>query len=419
MCIANTNRTSQTQYVRGTNLPTELSAFDQFMGNNTYRLDPNVLDGEGYSNPNYTMWWEGYLNKTHKVRYMVDHKGMPYEGAYNQKQGGYSCSVRSVTEWENEDFLFEHPNYYSRFMDRKVEGDELIYSNWTKMEWSPVYYKSPKLEFAGGTLRDDQGTVQKDGVFSTGNHIIKTNNVDGRGVFYTYTDQGYRRDGDWSLTGENWKKGTCILEFNRTCTNGKKSVDLNNMLDVSSNNLFVQDTDLAFRPRITYDDKKAYPTGRWFQDDGECVDEVVRGCFNNGTCVAPDTCRCARGWTGSDCRVPICSQTCNHNGNCTLPDTCTCERGWEGHDCSIAVCAQECNNFGKVRAARGNFFFARSEATKCCEYHGAGEKLVSNKNARSAWPPTSANANSGPTPSTTVTRAAAGRSSGSPTATLR
>ena len=31
-------------------------------------------------------------------------------------------------------------------------------------------------------------------------------------------------------------------------------------------------------------------------------------CTNNGTCVAPHTCACAKGWMGFDCRVPICEQ---------------------------------------------------------------------------------------------------------------
>jgi len=71
---------------------------------------------------------------------------------------------------------------------------------------------------------------------------------------------------------------------------------------------------------------------------------VVRGCFNNGTCIAPNTCQCAPGWSGTDCSIPVCEQTCLHNGNCTHPNTCTCERGWSDHDCSVALCAQECNN---------------------------------------------------------------------------
>lgn len=74
---------------------------------------------------------------------------------------------------------------------------------------------------------------------------------------------------------------------------------------------------------------------------------VVRGCLNNGTCVAPNRCQCAPGWTGDKCHIPICEQTCLNGGNCTLPNLCTCEKGWAGHDCSYALCAQECNNNGK------------------------------------------------------------------------
>ena len=336
----------QNKFVKGTNLASELRSFERFMGNNTYRLDPSVLAGEGYSNPNYTIWHEGYLNKTHVVRYATNHKGMPYLNVYGQ-QGGYSCSVRSVTEWEGKDgAIFEHPNYYSRYMDTKVEGDDKIYTNWTGMQWPPTHAKSPKFEWGGGTLKLGQGTVQLNGVYSPDPVSVKQVNVDGGRASYTYTDQGYRRDGDWGLTGSGWEKGTCIMEFNRTCTAGKSAIDLNNMRDVAKNSLFVQDTDLSFRSRINYDDVKAYPQGRWFEEGGECVDEVIRGCNNNGTCVAPNTCRCAEGWTGNDCTVPVCSQDCKHKGNCTLPDTCTCEKGWSGYDCGDAVCAQECNNFG-------------------------------------------------------------------------
>lgn len=31
-------------------------------------------------------------------------------------------------------------------------------------------------------------------------------------------------------------------------------------------------------------------------------------CANGGNCSAPDTCRCADGWSGFDCRTPICEQ---------------------------------------------------------------------------------------------------------------
>jgi hypothetical protein len=34
--------------------------------------------------------------------------------------------------------------------------------------------------------------------------------------------------------------------------------------------------------------------GRWtYSADNECIDYVLRGCYNNGTCIAPDVCACA------------------------------------------------------------------------------------------------------------------------------
>jgi hypothetical protein len=279
------------------------------------------------------------------------------DDGYNE-QGGYSCSVRSVTQWEDyrSGYILEHPNYWSRYMDRKIEGDFEIYSNWTGMEWPPVHWKSHRLEWKGGTLGPNQGQVTyNDESQAAARVTMKTVNMDGKDVFYTYTDQGYRRDGDWTLMGNNWTKGTCIMEFNRVCPDTpEKAFDLeadSRGADgrVAHNLLFVQDTDISFRPRIVYDNVKAHASGRWFQEGGECVDQVVRGCFNNGTCVGPNQCECAEGWSGDDCSVPVCSQTCHHNGNCTLPDTCTCEKGWDGYDCSIAVCAQEVRKTRETR----------------------------------------------------------------------
>jgi hypothetical protein len=176
------------------------------------------------------------------------------------------------------------------------------------------------------------------------------------------------------ITGEEWTEGTCIVEFRRVCGSAPVVVEEDDLgvpefyvedlaskarafledraydLDVSSKTLRdvdVQDTDFAYRPRIVYDDARAYgQDSAWSVVGGECVDTVLRGCFNNGTCVAPGACRCARGWEGDDCSVPVCAQACHHHGNCTMPDECTCEAGWEGRDCSTPVCAQECYHNG-------------------------------------------------------------------------
>ena len=99
---------------------------------------------------------------------------------------------------------------------------------------------------------------------------------------------------------------------------------------------------------MTYDIWAARGPGRWF--DEVAVHRSRPRRYNNGTCIAPNTCECAKGWTTADCSVPICEQTCMHNGNCTLPNTCTCEMGWTGHDCSIPICAQDCNNGGRCVA---------------------------------------------------------------------
>jgi len=306
----------QDRFVSGTEKGNEVDVFEPFMDSEqTYRLEWE------YSNPEYDMVWEYFVNKTSYVREVRYHGDERYLANYNSGyQGGYYCSVRSYTQWENPDVIFQHPNYYSRYMDNKTEMDGRVYVNWKGMEWPPVHLKSAELF--------------KKNFWGLGHH-------------YLYTDEGYRADGDWFATGEAWVKGTCITEFERYCPG-----DPDKALDQESGlvGVLVQDPDLAYRARVTYGLWRANATGRWRQAGGECVDRVVRGCYNNGTCVAPDTCECAAGWEGDDCSVPICEQTCHHNGNCTLPNTCTCERGWAGFDCQIPVCSQECNNGGECVA---------------------------------------------------------------------
>jgi hypothetical protein len=141
----------------------------------------------------------------------------------------------------------------------------------------------------------------------------------------------------------------------------------------------VPDTLTNFTPAPLFSDKAVGGVGRWEEAGGECVDMVLRGCFNGGVCAAPDKCVCARGWEGADCSLPICTnttgtvwandtvefnatapahpqfgrpvyRTCANRGNCTRPNTCVCEKGWAGPDCRTPLCAQECQNGGKCVA---------------------------------------------------------------------
>ena len=58
----------------------------------------------------------------------------------------------------------------------------------------------------------------------------------------------------------------------------------------------------SFRPTCTFDDEKEYCVGSWdSKRDGESIDYVKRGCFNNGTCVGPNKCACSEGYVGYDC----------------------------------------------------------------------------------------------------------------------
>ena len=238
---------------------------------------------------------------------------------------------------------------------------------------------------------------------------------------------------DGSVANTTWRQGLFNSTFNRTCPgDASKQLDLRWWLTNGSyvnatyaNGSFVggsilnatvvngsvvrgtayfarhaslpvDDTAWAFAPRIDYTDARVVSEGRWYEAGGECVDEVILGCFNNAICVAPNTCSCASGWEGNDCTLPQCAQSvdqmldsnltdaqlaafpatllrangganvgtpasaapplpgdlnvawrkCRNNGNCTLPGVCTCEKGWAGDDCSIPQCIQECFHGG-------------------------------------------------------------------------
>lgn len=306
----------QEDYVSGLQTSNELDIFLPFMGNNTHRLR------WPYSNPNFTVQFEFYNRTTNDViRPVIPFSGARYllkanftsDGSFTSDfQGGYKCSIRANTKYENEYEVFEHPNYYSHYMDESVQADNITYTFWQNMSWPAIHEKSRIL---------DQTMF---------------------GINFAYTNEGWRRRGIWNRTADVWHFGVCIIEFDRNCSSDVKDFDLLSQ----QHDVFVQDTDVSYRPIITYDNERVYSRGRWMEAGGQCVDQVKRGCFNNGTCIRPNVCQCAEGWELADCSQPICSQSCNHRGNCTLPNICTCERGWTGDDCSIPICAQECQNGG-------------------------------------------------------------------------
>ena len=306
----------QKSFVSGLETPFELKRFDQFMGNASWRQRLQWP----YSNPKYQIHIEKYQSKGVVNRFLTDQGGSRYLGpskvvSGNRQstfQGGYRCSIRSVTDWENSNYIHEHPNYFSKYMNMKTENDSKVYVFWQDMQWPPLHGKSRVL----------------DRYFEN--------------ISYAYTNEGYRRLGEWAKTGAKWEHGVCILEFYRNCSDPKKQLDL----FTRRAKVNTQDPDLSFRSRLRFNDMRVIGPGRWKVAGGECINEVIRGCFNNGTCVAPNTCKCSQGWVGSNCNTPTCKLPCKNGGNCTGVNECTCEKGWSGEDCSTPLCAQECQNRG-------------------------------------------------------------------------
>jgi hypothetical protein len=78
----------------------------------------------------------------------------------------------------------------------------------------------------------------------------------------------------------------CPCAFGQSSTPNKR-LDLRTLTSPS----IVDDPDLAYRPLEVFSDVTVDAQGRWLEAGGPCVDTVLNGCFNNGTCVAPDTVR--------------------------------------------------------------------------------------------------------------------------------
>lgn len=163
---------------------------------------------------------EEYVNSTLVVRYSTGEGSVRYPGGEagdtDGFQGGYRCSIRAFTQWENPSGVHSHPNFWSTYMDPLEQADGKNYTFWDGLDWPPVHSKSPQLQlFHEESQR-----------------------------WYYYSDQGYRLQGLWTPTGLPWQKGNCIVEFQRVCGKDKgPQTDLHS----GESGVPVQDTDIAYR----------------------------------------------------------------------------------------------------------------------------------------------------------------------------
>jgi hypothetical protein len=125
ICEQGYYKAKQKHYVSGDETTNEVKRFTPFMGNNSYKLQ------WPYSNPNFTIQFENYTNSNTVIRKIHSFFGVRYYGPQNIStgkfvptfQGGYRCSIRGNTQWEHEGYVFSHPNYYSRYMNERVQVD--------------------------------------------------------------------------------------------------------------------------------------------------------------------------------------------------------------------------------------------------------------------------------------------------------
>lgn len=212
----------QETFVAGVKSDKDLATFKRFLDpRRPYDLDSSRSFS---SNPDILVWMERFENESSVLSQSFVMNGTRYLALNgSQFQGGYECSIRSVSQWENyrSSFVLNHPNYYSRYMDRKVEDDGLIYSHWEGMNFPPTHRKSAKL------------------VINDNEYLHRSNKVTSR---FVYTDVGYMADGIWMATGARWSKGHCLVEFERHCNDDSFNKSI----------VLVQDTDEVSLLLITF-----------------------------------------------------------------------------------------------------------------------------------------------------------------------
>lgn len=127
-------------------------------------------------------------------------------------------------------------------------------------------------------------------------------------------------------------------------------------------------SDFGLKPgrhiRVNFNNYYQSGRSRKWNKGPEIQGEGVYECWNEGSCIAPDTCSCKDGYGGFDCATPMCRHTQNSgeivgciNGVCVAKDKCQCYQqesllwkvhpkagrgltGWTGADCSKPICMQ-------------------------------------------------------------------------------
>ncbi|XP_012937902.1 delta-like protein 4, partial [Aplysia californica] len=97
-------------------------------------------------------------------------------------------------------------------------------------------------------------------------------------------------------------------------------------------------------------------------------EKCVPRCEHKGVCISHNRCRCASGYKGARCQLPVCSPGCGSKGQCIRPNKCRCSAGYTGRTCrrKTKPCKSTCLNGGRCR--RGKCKCPGSFWGKACQY---------------------------------------------------
>lgn len=207
-----------------------------------------------------------------------------YLGAGKEKQGTYQCSIRPVTIWENpktvlgkfQGYVHDHPNFHSFYQD-------------AAMGWPDVHTRvAPRV--SGFSVGDILAT-------SYFAHAARTTTQTRVGVV-TAGGNAQTRTGSWVCAGHGTIGRAPHRGGRKICARTRGTLWRTQTSHSAQSECGKQQPTCAggscvpeCSGRVSYDIWTATHAGRWFEEDGECIDHVIRGCFNNGTCVAPNTVR--------------------------------------------------------------------------------------------------------------------------------
>ncbi|NXJ63880.1 TENN protein, partial [Rostratula benghalensis] len=83
------------------------------------------------------------------------------------------------------------------------------------------------------------------------------------------------------------------------------------------------------------------------------VSQGVSRCSGHGTLLYETcSCKCDKGWEGSDCSRPACPGQCSGHGRCD-GGKCICDEPYFGEDCSQRLCPENCSGNGICDTAKG------------------------------------------------------------------